>query len=349
MTDLNLTGESHAHSLVAAGKVNRDAGWGFSAADGDKLLGPNGDDWGNYSKFFLGLDRGAAENTKQRYKYPVGKGGEVYRQGVIAAKQRAAQSGAGAVEAAASKLLELIDKNKSFCIFEECSVSASEDGTTALDFTISTSTIDRMGDTIAVDGWKLDNYRKNPVVLWSHDPAQPVGRARNLRIDGTSLKASVDFYPGSNPEFGGLAESLRQLYAGGWLRATSVGFRPLKWDVAPDPNRKSGIDFLEQELLEFSMVAIPANPEALISAKAAGVDISRLFAMSDADMLEAVEDMLERRDLFAIATMERFSVASGVPILTPARAEAIERAERMARHARQARQRNRELDLIKLK
>src|SRR5262245_52385435 len=27
-------------------------------------------------------------------------------------------------------------------------------------FTISTSSVDRMGDRIAVDGWKLDNYRK---------------------------------------------------------------------------------------------------------------------------------------------------------------------------------------------
>jgi hypothetical protein len=41
-------------------------------------------------------------------------------------------------------------------------VKAADDGSRKLSFTISTASVDRMGDTIAVDGWKLASYKKNP-------------------------------------------------------------------------------------------------------------------------------------------------------------------------------------------
>jgi HK97 family phage prohead protease len=113
MTDLNLAGESYAHSLIAAGKVDRTSSWSFEAADGNALLGKGGDDWESYSRHHLGLDRAAGDKTKGRYKYPVAKAGKLYRAGVIAAKQRAAQQGDGAVERAAASLLDQLDKPKS--------------------------------------------------------------------------------------------------------------------------------------------------------------------------------------------------------------------------------------------
>lgn len=105
-------GESHADSLVDDGKVDRDAAWSFTAADGDKLLGSGGDDWKAYASFHLGEDDSENENTKGRYKYPFGKDGKVYRSGVIAAKDRAGAEGAKDIEDAAGRLLEKIDKDK---------------------------------------------------------------------------------------------------------------------------------------------------------------------------------------------------------------------------------------------
>jgi uncharacterized protein len=119
MADLNLVGESYAHSLVSAGKVDRSTAWSFESADGNALLGKNGDDWESYSKAHLGLDRSANDKTKSRYKYPVSKGGRLYRSGLIAAKQRAAQQGDSAVEKAASELIDLIDTPKSRSAFPE--------------------------------------------------------------------------------------------------------------------------------------------------------------------------------------------------------------------------------------
>lgn len=136
------------------------------------------------------------------------------------------------------------------------------DGERRMQFTISTSTIDRMNDTIAVDGWKLDNYRANPVVLYGHDAsALPVGKARRVWVEGGALKAEVEFTPEGVAKFN---DTVFAMLKDGFLNAVSVGFAPLKWAWAKAPDRPMGIDFIEQELLEFSIVTIPANPEALV-------------------------------------------------------------------------------------
>lgn len=140
----------------------------------------------------------------------------------------------------------------------------------ALRFTISTPTIDREQDRIALAGWDLANFRRNPVVLWGHDATRlPIGRAFDLRIEDAALKASVEFIPVETPEGGQFAESVYRLARQGFLGATSVGFRPIKWDYTSDKTRGAddwfpGIDFEEQELVELSIVTVPANPEALM-------------------------------------------------------------------------------------
>ena len=146
----------------------------------------------------------------------------------------------------------------------------------ALRFTISTEAVDRERDQIAIAGWDLANYRGNPVVLWGHDATRlPIGRAFDVRIEDRALKASVEFIPEDMPEGGTFAESVFRLAKTGFLAATSVGFRPIKWDYTSDKSRGAddwfpGIDFEEQELVELSIVTVPANPEALIDAPGPG-------------------------------------------------------------------------------
>jgi HK97 family phage prohead protease len=146
----------------------------------------------------------------------------------------------------------------------------------ALRFTISTGSVDREQDVISLAGWDLANFRRNPVVLWGHDASRlPIGRALDLRIEDGALKASVEFIPDDTPEGGQFAESVYRLARCGFIAATSVGFRPLKWDYTNDQARGAddwfpGIDFEEQELVELSIVTVPANPEALIEAPGPG-------------------------------------------------------------------------------
>ena len=63
-------------------------------------------------------------------------------------------------------------------------------------FVISTGAVDRDRDTIAVDGWDLSNYRKNPVVLFAHDYSSlPIGRTESIFARNGQLKARMEFVP----------------------------------------------------------------------------------------------------------------------------------------------------------
>lgn len=150
-------------------------------------------------------------------------------------------------------------------------------------FTISTGAVDRERDTISVEGWQLDNYRKNPVVLWAHDYRQPpVGAAESVLARSGLLIARMRFAP---PDAYPFAETVRALVDGGYLRATSVGFRPLTWVYNEE---RGGYDFQTQELMEFSIVPVPANAEALIEAREAGVDLTPLKSWAE-KILDGIE------------------------------------------------------------
>ena len=128
-------------------------------------------------------------------------------------------------------------------------------------FVISTPGVDRDNDTIDAQGWLLDNYKRNPVVLWAHDYSQlPLGKALDVRVEGRRLVSEAEF--AEHP----LADTVLKLIDGGFLRATSVGFKPVRFERNVE---RGGIDFKEQELLEFSVVPVPANPEAVTLMKLA--------------------------------------------------------------------------------
>ena len=129
-------------------------------------------------------------------------------------------------------------------------------------FVASNGEVDRHGDTVAPEGWRLAGYRENPVVLWAHDYRLPaIGRADAVWSDGRALLARLEFAP---TEFAGQVE---RLYRQGYQRGVSVGFRPLRFEERRDPVNGAflGIRFLEQELLEISAVPVPANGDALLA------------------------------------------------------------------------------------
>lgn len=151
-------------------------------------------------------------------------------------------------------------------------------------FIFSDDSVDRYGDRIEARGWQLANFNANPVALFGHDSGSVenvIGRAKNVRVDGNRLVGDIEFMEASvNPN----AEVVYQMVKAGYLRAVSVGFQPLDWVAAKDKSRTGGIDFRKQELLEISIVPIPANPNALHLAKAAGIAIERLGMVAPAPM-----------------------------------------------------------------
>lgn len=140
-----------------------------------------------------------------------------------------------------------------------------------LRFIISTGTLDRDHDTIDPNGWVLDNFNKNPVVLFGHDHrSPPVAKAINTFVEGGNLISDAEFVTADIQEFGAM---IYRLYLGKFMRATSVGFMPDEYVWSEEQN---GMKFITQELLEYSMVPVPCNPEALQIARSKGIDIAPL-------------------------------------------------------------------------
>jgi HK97 family phage prohead protease len=134
--------------------------------------------------------------------------------------------------------------------------------------TISTKALDRHRDTVDPLGIDLANYEKNPVVLWAHSHNMPpIARSVALKVNSKALRSVAEFMPA---EMSAFADSVYQMVKGGWLNAASIGFLPADGGYEYDAERM-GFDFKKSELLEYSIVPVPANPQALVGAKAAGV------------------------------------------------------------------------------
>lgn len=148
-----------------------------------------------------------------------------------------------------------------------------------IDFIISTDHIDRDNDTISVDGWDLKDYKKNPVVLFGHDYGKPpVAKAIRTWVEDGKLKSTAQFADKETYEF---ADTVFRLLAGGYLNAVSVGFSPMEWSFTEEEDRNYGVDFKRQKLLEYSVVPVPANPNALVEARSKGINVQPLVDWAD--------------------------------------------------------------------
>jgi len=130
-------------------------------------------------------------------------------------------------------------------------------------FILSDATPDRFDDVVEPSGWVFDNFKRNPVALFNHNSDWPIGTWRNLRIEKDSLRGDLVLAPqGSSARI----DEIRALIKAGILKAVSVGFRPIE-QRAREESKRGGMLYTRAELIETSLVSIPANPNALAVAK----------------------------------------------------------------------------------
>ena len=147
----------------------------------------------------------------------------------------------------------------------ELTVKDSDADDRTLEFVGSTEKWDRDDEIILSSAWMLDQYRQNPVVLFAHNHSIPaIGKTTSVGVnkDG-ELKFKVKFAEKSEH---GFADTVYNLYKGGYMKAVSVGLMPLEWEygkTAEEPYRV----ITKAELSELSMVNVGANPEALVTSK----------------------------------------------------------------------------------
>jgi HK97 family phage prohead protease len=151
--------------------------------------------------------------------------------------------------------------------YEECKSEETDEDRTVL-AVISSDRVDRDGEILLPEGANTKEYAKNPVILWNHDAYQPpIGKALWVKRKGNQLTAKIKFAATE------MAETVWQLFKGGFLNAFSIRFRPMDGraptpeDIKANPSWKSArFVFTKWELLEASPVTIPANPDALAMA-----------------------------------------------------------------------------------
>lgn len=141
-----------------------------------------------------------------------------------------------------------------------------------IEFIVSTGALDAHGERINVDGIDLKEYKKNPVVLWGHDGFNlPIARTTKIWKDGGKLFARAQFYLKD-----AFAKKVYEYILDGFLSAVSIGGMVKNWGA-------DGITISSMTMKEFSVVSIPANPEAMVSAKSLdGNQIAELRALGNA-------------------------------------------------------------------
>ena len=149
--------------------------------------------------------------------------------------------------------------NKIFNLTSTFKTHTEKDGSASIRGMASTSDFDRAGDSIAPDAWTrsggLNNFKKNPIILFNHDYDRPIGRATGLEVtdNGLELEAKI-----SKSAPNGVCDLVKD----GVLGAFSVGFRVKDADYIEETD---GLMIKDAELFEVSVVSVPCNQAATFS------------------------------------------------------------------------------------
>jgi HK97 family phage prohead protease len=135
----------------------------------------------------------------------------------------------------------------------------ADDGGLIIEGWANPSTKDRMKEVLNPKSWKLENYKKNPVILFDHGQdvyygSMPIGKALSIEAKDGGLYTKVKI-SGSKTE---RITAIRDLIEEGILKAFSVGFDPGR-----EESSDGGKELFDNELLEISVVPIPMHQDAL--------------------------------------------------------------------------------------
>ncbi len=140
----------------------------------------------------------------------------------------------------------------------------TEDGS-AHRMVIAANERSRNGDELNLRGVSFKNYRKNPVVLWAHDTHQGIPIAKTVKIGHDEQgRIEADFQFNSDDEF---AARVENAWNGGFIRGASIRYMPTKVvEMLDEQGRVERLRVEESDLLEWSLVPVPADPDSVRAA-----------------------------------------------------------------------------------
>ena len=132
-------------------------------------------------------------------------------------------------------------------------------------FIITTNNVDRYGDIVEPSGMDATLFLKNPVFLFNHisgSDLMPIGKCLKLDTADNGVIGETIIHGKTE-----LSKDALVMVQEGYLKAVSIGFMPTEWENLPaekgswcEPRK-----YTKWQLLEYSLVNIPANPYALIT------------------------------------------------------------------------------------
>lgn len=124
----------------------------------------------------------------------------------------------------------------------------------------TTPTLDRVKDSVKPEGM---TYAKSIPLLLQHDHSKPVGSATLGKATPQGIPFEAQIAKVDEPgEVKTRTDEAWHSVKTGLIKGTSIGFKPHEYE----PNKQGGMDFTKAEIHELSLVTIPCNPEAVITA-----------------------------------------------------------------------------------
>ena len=154
-------------------------------------------------------------------------------------------------------------------------------------FVVSTPEVDRYGTIIIPSGIEYTAYLNNPIVLAQHNADEwPIGKCLGFMMNGENLEATLQLHRITDE-----ACEVADLVAAGYVKAVSVGIIPTESEEQTIDGKKVTI-YTKSELVEFSVVSIPANRDALIkkSIKELFKSLKKVTRMLTPEQTQAITD-----------------------------------------------------------
>ena len=153
----------------------------------------------------------------------------------------------------------------------------------------NTTAKDRSGDVVTAEAWAkgVENFRRNPVMLYQHKHDTPIGRIDKIQVDKKGI-----FVEGSVSEAAEKLHGVQTLIKDGALKSFSVGFRVKdgKYNREDD-----SMTITDVELLEISVVSVPCNQDSLFSIRKSfdnDQDYKEFVTSIDADVSHDEQKMM---------------------------------------------------------
>lgn len=117
-------------------------------------------------------------------------------------------------------------------------------------------------DRYYLQGIDFTRYNLNPVLCLNHEYDKlPIGTVNNLEIRDGKLYGNLNFYESDiDSEHVQLCKTVKDMVQKGVIKGISMTTR----DIETYPNNYGGVDLIQCELLEISVVTLPNNPKSLV-------------------------------------------------------------------------------------